>query len=134
MNIIAIPIGPDTKPADIRALFEQRGLSAGDRLKVDLGRNASAHLLIVSVIIALGIYFNRKKETDRLLKGIFEKYQSVEELEAEVKREYGVQLEVTSSAEEDWSDIGARQLGEVLEDEEDISHMVVKGGGSPFGG
>ena len=130
MSVIAVPIRTKTKPADIRKLFEQHRLRQGDKLEIDLEQHASALLLLVVVIIALGMHFNRKRETDKLLQDVFSKYPSIGELEAEVKREYGVELQLTSIAadehRDEWGHAGMRQLGDALEDEDDISHMIVK--------
>jgi hypothetical protein len=119
-------------------LFEREGFQPGDTLRIvrrpDLSQEARVALVLLVMIAAN--YFLRKKPTggkppaaDDLMSAVAATDKGVADLQADLKNEFGVQVEMGPDRDGDrafWSQVGALGMASgYAEDEPDISRITL---------
>ncbi len=138
MQTIELDIDKFKTQEDVLKFLENEGVAKGDTVKVlteeDKSSLTTAGALII-ILLVISHIFLAKKETkrqkeggeilDKLLKG-----KSIEEIEKEVEKEYGVKIEVEKKSDderEDWIKLSMKGLERAYtKDDPDISEIQVK--------
>lgn len=70
----------------------------------------------------------RKEETEDLIKNIFDKYKTPEDLEQHIKEKYGIKIEVKSplSYDEEWTLSSMMTFNDAYANEPDYDNLIVK--------
>lgn len=119
-------------PAEIRDTLRKAGLSSGDHVKlVHAARTAFAGFMVLMVVyLFLKMQQALKPFGEKVLDDLFGKYNSEEELEAEIERDYGIKITVESKTDpehEEWMSMSALEFDRAYTDPlDDYSDVPVK--------
>jgi hypothetical protein len=115
--------------------FDENDLQKGDTLKVTTAESEEIILVAVVLMIVWAMVFsdkqkrNRQKDGERILESIFKSNTTIEEIEKQVKEEYGVNLVVELQPDEEssfWNKVSAHSLSKLYSsDEADYSDVTV---------
>ena len=96
MKTIEINIDKKLSKEEVMETFQLNNLSKGDEIKFISTDNESTNKLVILFIITLVVivfFKNKQNSTDKteaLINGIFDKYDSEEDLEKEIEAELGI--------------------------------------------
>ena len=129
MKVVEVDINKNTKPQWLIKELQQQNLQRGDKLKMNASTSISEEFIILICLFVL-IIFQKKRVDDyanNILNEVF-KNRSVSELEEEIKKEYGIDIEITSKEDEDnWRQFSKKQLTKAYSvDEPDYEINMVK--------
>lgn len=100
MKTIEIDIDKTLNKDELMEIFQLNNLSKGDEIKLisDDSEFAKKFMILFAITLIVIIFFRITKKsssdkTDALIKGIFDKYESDEELQEEIESELGIKYE-----------------------------------------
>ncbi len=99
MKTIEIDIDKVLSREELMETFQLNNLSKGDEIKLlsSNGKFAPNIMIIFAIALIITVFFKLTKKTEdkteALIKGIFDKYDSEEELEKEIEAELGINFE-----------------------------------------
>ena len=124
MKEVAIDIDQKS-PEEIRSELRDANLSNGDHLK--LVHAAKTTFAVATILFLVWLFFKMqgtvKSYGDKILDDLFGRYNSEEELEAEIEKEYGIKVTVEPKLDpdrEDWMSMSATQFNRGYADADDI--------------
>ncbi len=142
MKVIELDIDKTKNPKQIYDRLLHENPQKGDHFKVLTSLDKeSVYVMVTVIVIMIVIVYamvggkkndEEKKSTfgEDILKKLFGRYNSVEEVEKEIEKEgYQVDIEQKKKPEDektDWDKYSEKRLAEYFSDEDDISHLVVK--------
>jgi len=134
MKTLEIDIDNINAAAAIGRLLKEKNIQTGDKIDLKLNKKESSLALIgllVLVAIALSAHFQRRKE-ERMLQDVFKGFDTPDELEAHIEKEYGVDLELKTydfyvgEEQKDWNDLSVRNFSKLYNEEKGIEDIKVK--------
>lgn len=125
MKNIAIDIDYKTKPEKLAVTLKSHNLHEGDKLAVSTSLDEEMTLLIV--VAALHFLHEKFDYANKLLKDIFSSKGSAE-IQEEIVREYGIDVEVKAVSEENnWHQFSKEKLAKAYgTDEPEYDESMVK--------
>ncbi|MEY4904392.1 MAG: hypothetical protein RLZZ292_2207 [Bacteroidota bacterium] len=91
MQILSLDIQQRGKPADIAAFFKTNQLKRGDQLNVYTEKDMGWGTVMIGIVILSALAYLHKKK-DETIADIAEKYNSTEEIQAEIASDYGIDV------------------------------------------
>ncbi len=138
MQTIELDIAKYKTREELMNFLKRRDVRKGDTVKVVTDEDKTtlaATGIVVIVLLAIIYIFSQRKKSDRELEGeaILDKLvkgKSIDEIEKEVKDEYGVKIEVEQKKDEereDWIKLSMKGLDKgYAKDDPDISSIPVR--------
>jgi hypothetical protein len=132
MSIYKINISKANHPHAMALLLKKKNVKRGDKVKLvaDEAWTTMAMMgALMVVVLALFMIQDKRKKSEaaqKLLDDLYKDYQSPEELEAQIKKEYDVTVEIQDNDDERkfWNETGARGMAKAYsKDEPDYSDV-----------
>ena len=123
-------------PGEVVRFLNKHDVKRGDTLKVsaeDEKQNITVMIFAV-VVMALIMFYNQKKkreeEGEKILDTLFKESSTIEEIEKEVEKEYGIKIQVETKTDEErefWYKLSSQGLAKAYSiDEPDYTEADVK--------
>jgi hypothetical protein len=132
MKTLEIQIDDTTNPKSLSDILSQNKLTSGDSLLLKNSKIDEAGFIVVClmVITFIAVWFANKTKNayaDELLENIF-KDKTIEDIEAEMLKEYGITVKIDSNPEqENWYNIGRNTLENSYgSNEPDYESLILK--------
>lgn len=125
MREILIDISNLTSPNDIEAVLKKENPKKGDHVRLS-GSHQIPVLHVFSVMFFMFLYFLQGKQhtyTEKLLKNVFGKNQTPDDLKAEIEQESGIKVTldpIEDPDREDWMRMSAIQFSRGYTEEDDV--------------
>ena len=133
MSSYKINISKTSQPHTMALLLKKRKIKRGDKVKLVTDEQltqTSVMWALIIFVIALVPLLDRKRKTEdaaKLLDDLFKDYKSPQELEAQIKKEYNVMVEVEQGTDEErqfWQEVSAKGMANAYDkNEPDISDL-----------
>ena len=132
MKTLEILIDDTTNPKSLSDILSKNKLTSGDTLllrnsKIDEAGFIVACIMVITVIAVWFANSNKNAYADKLLDNIF-KDKTIEDIEAEMLKEYGIIVKIEEKQEQQsWHQLGRNTLEKSYgADEPDYESMIIK--------
>jgi hypothetical protein len=122
-------------PEAVVRFLDEHKVKRGDTLKVTTEQYQQTILMALSLIVVMALFYFYKKKGEReeeggkILEGIFKEGATVEDIEKQVEKEYGIKIEVETKPDEErdfWYKLSAQNLSRAYGiDESDYSDVTI---------
>jgi hypothetical protein len=136
MSVYKINIRYTNQPHAMAAALKKKKIKRGDKVKLisDEGfTQFEAMAALILFFIGIASLLDKKRKQDaasKLLEDLYKEYKTPGELEAQIKKEYNVTVEIEQEADEErefWQEAGARSMAKAYDkDEPDYSDVKIR--------